>query len=93
MAEITGILKLKTEVQQVTEKFKKREFVLETIEQYPQQILIQLTQDKVSLLDVINEGSEIQVSYNLRGRAHTKDGKTNYYNSIDAWKIQVIKSA
>lgn len=88
--EITGRLKVKGNVQQVSDKFKKREFVLtDNSSQYPQYILFELTQDKCSLLDNFNEGDEIKVFFNLRGREWTnKEGQVKYFNSLQAWKME-----
>jgi hypothetical protein len=88
--DITGILKVKSETQQVSEKFKKREFVLtDNSSQYPQHISFQLTQDKCSLLDNYNIGDEMKVHFNLRGREWTDpQGKVKYFNSLEAWRIE-----
>jgi hypothetical protein len=90
MFNITGILKVKGPEQQVSEKFRKREFVVtDNSSQYPQHLSFQLTQDKCSLLDNYNVGSEIKVYFNLRGREWTdKQGATKYFNSLEAWKIE-----
>lgn len=87
--EVTGILKVKGESQQVSEKFRKREFVITTEDTYPQHISIQLTQDKCSLIDAIAVGSEIKVHINLRGREWTSPkGEVKYFNTIEAWRIE-----
>lgn len=90
MLQITGILKLKGSEQAVSEKFRKREFVLtDNSSQYPQHISFQLTQDKCSLLDSVNVGEEITVNFNLRGREwKSPQGEIKYFNSLDAWKIE-----
>jgi hypothetical protein len=90
MFNITGILKVKSPEQQVSEKFRKREFVLtDNSSQYPQHISFQLTQDKCSLLDSYKVGDEIKVYFNLRGREWTdKQGATKYFNSLEAWKLE-----
>ena len=89
--KVSGILKVKMETQQVSDKFKKREFVL-TIDPttpYPQHVLMQLTQDKCSLIDQYATGQELSVEINLRGREHlNKDGETKYYNTIEVWKVE-----
>lgn len=89
--EVTGILKVKYDTQQVSDKFKKRDFVM-TIEPgspYPQHVTFQLTQDKVSLVDNFNVGDEMKVSFNLRGREwNSPQGETKYFNTIDAWRIE-----
>lgn len=92
--EITGKLKVKGNVQQVSDKFKKREFVLtDNSSQYPQYILFELTQDKCSLLDNYSEGDEVKVFFNLRGREWTnKEGQVKYFNSLQAWKMEKVGS-
>jgi hypothetical protein len=77
--------------QVVSEKFSKREFVVETPDQYPQQILFQLTQDKCSLLDSLKVGQEVDVHLNIRGRSwQNPQGETKYFNTLEAWKIDVL---
>ncbi len=90
--DITGILKVKSEAQQVSEKFKKREFVLtDNSSQYPQHISFQLTQDKCSLLDQYNVGDEIKVHFNLRGREWTSPkNEIKYFNTLEAWRIETV---
>ena len=90
MYSLKGFLKKKMDTQQISEKFQKREFVItDNSSQYPQDIIFQLVQDKVSLIETANEGDEITVHFNLRGREWTspKDGQVKYFNSLDAWKI------
>jgi hypothetical protein len=88
--DITGILKVKSEAQQVSEKFKKREFVLtDNSSQYPQHVSFQLTQDKCNLIDSYNVGAEIKVHFNLRGREWTSpQGEIKYFNTLEAWRIE-----
>lgn len=88
--DITGILKVKGEAQQVSEKFRKREFVLsDNSSQYPQHISFQLTQDKCGLIDQYNVGDEIKVHFNLRGREWTSPkNEVKYFNTLEAWRIE-----
>ena len=90
MLNVTGILKIKNAEQKVSEKFKKREFVLtDNSSQYPQHILFQLTQDRCSLMDAYNVGDEIKVTFNLRGREwQSPQGEIKYFNSLDVWRIE-----
>ena len=79
--------------QQVTEKFRKREFVLEIPDgMYPQQIKFELTQDKCAALDNFSKGDEVKVSFNIRGRSYDKDGKKNYFTTIQAWRLDKVSS-
>ena len=90
--EITGTLKVKNAEQKVSEKFRKREFVItDNSSQYPQFIAFQLTQDRCSLLDSYNVGDEIKVQFNLRGREWTSpQGEVKYFNSLEAWRLEGI---
>jgi hypothetical protein len=75
----------------ISEKFSLRKFVIETQDQYPQPIEMQVTQDKCSLLDNIRVGSIVEVSINLRGKSWTNpQGETKYFNTLEAWKIEVL---
>jgi hypothetical protein len=87
--QLQGKLKSKSQTQQVSDKFKKREFVLTTDFDgtYPQHILIQTTQDKCSLLDSFNEGDLLTVDINIKGREWNGSDGVKYFNSIEAWKI------
>jgi single-strand DNA-binding protein len=89
--EVTGKLKVKYDTQQVSDKYKKRDFVLtiEPTSPYPQHISIQLTQDKVQLLDKFKVGDDMRVHFNLRGRQwNSPAGEERYFNTIEAWKIE-----
>jgi hypothetical protein len=96
MFSIVGKLKVKGTEQQVSEKFRKRDFVItDDSSQYPQHISFQLAQDKVDLIDPYRVGDEIKVFFNLRGREwkSPKDGEVKCFNTIEAWKIERISSA
>jgi hypothetical protein len=85
--KMKGVLKVINPAVQVSEKFIKREFVLnEPHDQYPQDILFQLTQKNVDVLDKFVEGQEVEVSFRIRGREY--NGK--YFNNIEAWRIEAI---
>lgn len=91
--EVKGKLLLKYDSQQLTERFKKREFVVEISSggNYTEQVKFQLTQDKCDMLDRFNVGEEINVFFNLRGKPYTKDGVTTYFNNLDVWRIDAVK--
>ena len=92
MFKLTGSLKVIKETVQVTEKFSKREFVVTTKDDYPQEISFQLAQDKCSILDGFTEGEQVEVSFNLRGREWIpNDGsEAKYFNTLDAWRIEAV---
>ncbi len=87
--EVKGKIKLITETKTYgTNGFRKREVVIVTDEQYPQFLNIEFTQDKTDLLNNFNEGEDVEISINLRGREWiSPQGETKYFNSIQGWRI------
>ncbi len=92
MFQVQGILKVKNNEVQVSDRFRKREFVLtvDPSSQYPQHVQFQLVQDKCSLINDVNIGEEIKVSFNLRGREWARDTEVKYFNTLDAWRIERV---
>ena len=90
MFTLTGTLKVKFAEQTVSEKFKKRDFVItDNSSQYPQHVSFQLMQDRCSLIEPFQPGQEIKVFFNLRGREWTSpQGETKFFNTVEAWKIE-----
>ncbi|MDF2447983.1 MAG: hypothetical protein K0R26_487 [Bacteroidota bacterium] len=90
--EVTGQLKLKYDTQKVSDKFQKRDFVLATdlSTPYPQYVSFQVTQDKCSMLDSFNQGDEIKVQFNLRGREWNGPQGIKYFNTLEAWRIEKV---
>jgi ribosomal protein L3 len=87
--DVTGRLHEIFDEQQVSEKFRKREFVLEVQDgQYPEHIKFQMVQDKTSLIDPFKMGDEVKVTFNLRGRGFNKNGQMLYFTNLEAWKIE-----
>ena len=83
-----GILHEIFDEQQVSEKFRKREFVLEIAGQYPEHVKFQLTQDKCALVDGYRFGDEVNVHFTLRGRGFNKNGQMMYFTNLEAWKVE-----
>jgi hypothetical protein len=91
MFKINGTLKVANQTQVINEKFSKREFVIETTDQYPQLVMFQLTQDKCELLSAFKVGNQLEVSWNLRGREWTSPaGEVKYFNTLEAWRLERI---
>ena len=82
--KINGKVKLIMEQQSWDSGFTKREFVITTNEQYPQDVKLECIKDKTSLLDNLAEGDDVDVSFNIRGNEY--NGK--YYVNLQAWKLQ-----
>lgn len=87
--ELKGILKVVGETKTFGGNgFQKREIVVTTDEDYPQDILVEFVKDKCQILDNYAEGQQIVVGVNLRGREWTSpQGEVKYFNSIQGWKI------
>lgn len=91
---LQGKLKKVFDTQQITNSFKKREFVVTTIEQYPQDILIEFTQDKCDVLNSYEAGQTVKVEINLKGREWINpEGVAKYFNTIQAWRIEKINDS
>ena len=90
MFKINGIVKVVKNEEVISDKFKKREFVLtDASSMYPQDILFQLTQDKTSLVDGLQPNDNVEVSFNLRGREWTSpQGEVKYFNTLEAWRVE-----
>lgn len=89
--DIQGKLLVVKQSQQITEKFVKREFVVRTEEQYPQEIQFELTNDKCGLVDTFAIDESIKVYFNLQGRAWVNpQGETKYFNKLVCWRIDKV---
>ena len=90
--EITGKIKWIDEVKTYgSNGFRKREIVITTQEQYPQNILLEFVQDKCELLDHYQVGQDVRIGINLRGREWVNpEGQTKYFNSIQGWRIDQL---
>lgn len=89
--QLTGTLHFIGQEQQVTEKFRKREFVLKIQDgQYEELPKFEMTQDKCSQLDRFETGQTVLVSFNVRGREYSKNGQTSYFTSLQAWRIESV---
>jgi hypothetical protein len=93
--EATGKLHAIFDTKQVSERFTKREFVLELVDgKYPQTVLFQLTGDRCSNLDQFHVGDEVRLEFNLRGREwKSPQGEVKYFNSLDVWRIEPAREA
>lgn len=91
--EITGRVIDVFPVNQVSDKFKKREFVIEKKESggaavFIDYIKFQLVQDKCDLINESFLNEEVKIWFNLKGNKWERDGKVNYFTNLDAWKIE-----
>lgn len=76
---------------QISEKFRKREFVVEYAEnpQYPEYLKLEMIQDNCDHLDGYKVGDMVEVDINIKGRKYESPEKgTMYFNTLQAWRIR-----
>lgn len=85
--EFTGIVKVIKPVQEFTATFKKRELVVTSEdERFPQNVVFEVVNDKTILLDAIQPGERVTVTFDIRGNeSKTQPGR--YFNSLRVWKL------
>lgn len=93
--EIEGVIVDVGATTQVSERFKKREFVLDITEDvngnsYPNFAKMQAVQNRCELLDQFRPGDRVKVSFNVRGNKWEKDGKVSYITQLDAWRVEAV---
>lgn len=96
--EVTGKLIEKYDTNIVSDKFRKREFVLELSEEingniYTSYAKMQLVQNKCDIIDRFNVGENLKVNFNIRGTRYEKEGKVSYFSNLDAWRIENANAA
>lgn len=82
--DITGRIKLISDEQTFPSGFVKRQFVITTEEQYPQDVAFDLLKDKTTLISGYNVGETLKVHFNIRGSEY--QGK--HYVNLSAWKLE-----
>ncbi len=95
--EITGKIIDIFPVNQVSDKFRKREFVIERKETggsalFIDYIKFQLLQDKCDLINESFMNEEVKVIFNIKGNRWERDGRVNYFTNLDAWRIEKLSS-
>ena len=86
--ELEGKIYRIDETVQVSDTFSKREFIVETDEQYKQYVMFQMVKDKCSVLDGYKKGDAVKVSYNLQGRLWSNPmGDEKCFNTLQSWLI------
>ena len=95
MEIVAKILRLEN-LEQFSEKFKKRRLIVEYTKNinYPQTLEFLLTQNNVSLADNLNQGDEVKLFFDFKGKEFVdKTGITRVFNSLEVWRIEVTKKS
>ncbi len=64
----------------------KRDLIVDTGGEYPQEIKLEFVKDKCDLLDNLSPGDAVNVHFNLRGNEH--NGR--HYVNLHGWKIEKV---
>ncbi len=87
--KLNGRIKVINETQSWDSGFSKREFVITTQEQYPQDVKFEAVKEKAATLDTFAVGDNVDVAFNVRGNEY--NGK--YYVNLQAWKINKVDAS
>lgn len=92
---ITGTLYDIGRVNNISDRFRKREFVIAIEDQGRTQswihyIKLQLENKDVLMIDQFKIGDEIEVTFDIRGSKAEKMGETIFFTNLKAWKIELV---
>ena len=92
---IQGTVVRKSETVQVSDRFKKREIVIEHFENpdYKERSLFEFVQNNVEKLDGVGVGDRVEITFNLRGREYQRGDEVKVFNTLTGWKIAVLARA
>ncbi len=95
--EITGKLIVKDDIQAISDRFRKRDFVLEVENErnpdWNDFIKVQLTQDRCDLVENMDINDMVKVSFNLRGRKWENNGQTSYFTNLEGWRVEKVSGS
>jgi hypothetical protein len=80
-----GLIKRIGATEQVKDTFKKRELILTVPGQYEQTLKFEAVQDRVSLLDGLIVGQNVNVHFSLEGN----DTAKGCFNTLKIWKLEL----
>ncbi len=82
--EMVGTIKHIMDEQTFPSGFSKREFVITSEEEYPQDVKFVLFKEKGNLLDVLKTGERVKVGFGIRGNEYNE----RFYVDLNAFKIE-----
>ncbi len=84
--EMTGTIKRIMDEQTFPSGFAKREFVITSEEEYPQDIKFVLFKEKGRMLDTLKTGERVKVGFGIRGNEYNE----RFYVDLNAFKIEQL---
>ena len=94
--QVTGTVHKVMETKQISERFSKREMIVELADnpKYVQFVQFEATGDRCAQLDGVNAGDTVKIEFSLRGREwKSPSGETKYFNTLDVWRVEVTQKA
>ncbi|HOC49308.1 MAG TPA: DUF3127 domain-containing protein [Bacteroidales bacterium] len=90
--QITGRVAEVYPVNRISERFRKREFVIEHKDSSSKQVYVdyikfQLTQDRCEIIDESWLRQDVTVTFNIRGNRWEKNGVANYITNLNALSV------
>lgn len=67
--------------------YYSRDLIVETEEQYPKEIALTFKGANCKLLDTINPGDTVEVTFDIQSR----ESNGRYYTTLTAWKLDIIQ--
>ena len=87
--KLTRKLSIESGTSKAGKEWKKQSFILDTGSQYNPEICFQLFgEEKIEMLNHHEEGSQVEVSFNLSSREY--NGR--YFHNVDAWRIENLNN-
>ena len=84
MYQLDGTIKIIQEEQKFASGFSKREFVVTTDDQYPQDVKFECVKEKGALLDSVSQGQRVKVSFRIRGNEYQR----RYFVNLQAFNVE-----
>ncbi|MCK5089397.1 MAG: DUF3127 domain-containing protein, partial [Hyphomicrobiaceae bacterium] len=64
---VSGTIRIVKDENRISQKFSKREIVIDTGGDYPQLLAVEFVNDKIDLIAACKPGDSVQVEVNIRG--------------------------
>ena len=94
--EYTGVVEEVLPVQTFASGFTKREVVIgndvDSPSKYPNPVKFSFTKDNCSLLDTVQKGQRVKVSFFINGRRWDGPKGTSYFVDLTGRKIEVLNA-
>lgn len=90
MYKIEGTIRVVGSEQIVSEKFRKREIVLEVPDgKFYQYVKLEFVQNNCSFLEGFASGENVEILFSVKGRQWTdKNGQAQYFNTLQGYNIK-----